>query len=162
MHHCHILHRYKKVVLILLSLILPFYLYAQQPAFRVVPLGVLGGLDESNLSAYMVAPYQSNNYVCLDAGTLHAGIAKAVTGHVFNIPAEDVLKRYIKGYLISHPHLDHLAGLVINSPADTAKNIYALQSCIDVLKRTISPGKAGPILQTKGRHRRLENIITGF
>jgi cAMP phosphodiesterase len=104
------------------------------PAFKVVPLGVLGGIDESNLSAYMVAPYSSKQYVCLDAGTLHAGINKAIARHTFNIPANQVLKQYIKGYFISHSHLDHLAGLIINSPEDSTKNIYAFADCIRVLK----------------------------
>ncbi|WP_245917095.1 3',5'-cyclic-nucleotide phosphodiesterase [Mucilaginibacter yixingensis] len=107
-----------------------------------MPLGVLGGIDESNLSAYMVAPAGSNNYVCLDAGTLHAGIQKAVANKVFNVSAEQVLKQDIKGYCISHSHLDHLAGLLINAPDDTAKNIYALQPCIDVLKANYFTWKA--------------------
>lgn len=102
--------------------------------FHIVPLGVLGGIDESNLSAYMAAPYGSNHYICLDAGTLHTGIERAIANKAFTVSAEKVLKNYIKGYCISHSHLDHLAGLVINSPDDTAKNIYALANCIDVLK----------------------------
>jgi len=103
-------------------------------SFKIVPLGVKGGIDESNLSAYMIAPQGSNSYVCLDAGTLHYGIEKAVENNVFNASAEQVLRRYIKGYLISHSHLDHLAGLIINSPEDTAKNIYALADCIETFK----------------------------
>lgn len=103
-------------------------------AFRLVPLGVKGGIDESNLSAYMLAPAHSNNYVCLDAGTLHAGIEKAVANKVFKVPAETVLRKYIKGYLISHSHLDHLAGLIINSPDDSAKTIYAFADCIETFK----------------------------
>jgi cAMP phosphodiesterase len=103
-------------------------------AFKIVPLGVLGGIDESNLSAYMVAPAGSNNYICMDAGTLHYGIEQAVKNKVFTIPAEQVLKQYIKGYFISHSHLDHLAGLVINSPDDSTKNIYAFADCINTLK----------------------------
>lgn len=82
----------------------------------------------------MAAPYGSKQYVCLDAGTLNAGIEKAISRHVFNIPAGQVLKQYIKGYLISHSHLDHLAGMIINSPEDTTKNIYAFADCISVLK----------------------------
>jgi len=107
---------------------------AQKKAFKVVPLGVLGGIDESNLSAYMIAPAGSNNYVCMDAGTLHAGIEKAITNKTFHIPAEQVLKKYIKAYCISHSHLDHLAGLIINSPEDSVKNIYAFPDCIETLK----------------------------
>ena len=103
-------------------------------SFKIVPLGVKGGIDESNLSAYMLAPIKSSNYVCLEAGTLHFGIEKAVVNKVFTVPAETVLRRYIKGYLISHSHLDHLAGLIINSPDDSTKNIYAFADCIEILK----------------------------
>lgn len=124
-------------IIIVLVWLLPFFSSAQvtnKPAFRLVPLGVLGGIDESNLSAYMLAPNGTNNYICLDAGTLHAGIKKAVENKAFDVPAEKVLRQYIKGYFISHAHLDHLAGLIINSPDDSAKNIYGLQSTLETLK----------------------------
>jgi cAMP phosphodiesterase len=131
---------FKRIVSVILLFVATHGLLAQtkpkpKPSFQIVPLGVLGGIDESNLSAYMAALYGSKEYVCLDAGTLHAGINKAITNHVFNIPADKVLKQYIKGYFISHSHLDHLAGLIINSPDDTTKNISALADCIDVLKK---------------------------
>ena len=103
-------------------------------SFKIVPLGIKGGIDESNLSAYMVAASGTNNYICLDAGTLHYGIEKAISNKVFSISSEQVLNQYIKGYLISHAHLDHIAGLIINSPDDTAKTIYGLASCIETIK----------------------------
>jgi len=108
--------------------------FSQSKSFRIVPLGVKGGIDESNLSAYMLAASGTNNYICLDAGTLHYGIEKAISNKVFSVPAEQVLRQYIKGYFISHAHLDHIAGLIINSPDDTAKTIYALASCIQTIK----------------------------
>ncbi|MFT4153106.1 MBL fold metallo-hydrolase [Parafilimonas sp.] len=109
--------------------------YAQDTGsvFKVIPLGVYGGSDESNLSAYMLAPVNSDKYICLDAGTLHAGIEKAIEKKSLSGHAGDILKTDIKGYLISHPHLDHLAGMVINSPDDTSKNIYALPFCINTI-----------------------------
>ncbi|GAC1432272.1 MAG: 3',5'-cyclic-nucleotide phosphodiesterase [Chitinophagaceae bacterium] len=88
----------------------------------------------SNLSSYMLAAAGSNEYICLDAGTLHYGIQKAINAGIFRGTATSVLKNNIKGYFISHPHLDHVAGLIINSPDDTAKNIYALPFCTEVLK----------------------------
>ena len=119
---------------ILLFLLITHLPVLGQSAFKLVPLGVKGGIDESNLSAYMLAPVHSNNFICLDAGTLHYGVEKAITNKVFSIPAGQVLRKYIKGYLISHSHLDHLAGLIINSPDDTIKNIYALYDCIETFK----------------------------
>lgn len=103
-------------------------------SFKVIPLGVYGGSDESNLSSYMLAAKNSNDYVCLDAGTLHAGIAKAVEKKTLSGEVGYILKRDIKGYLISHPHLDHVAGLIINSPDDSSKNIYGLPFCLNVLQ----------------------------
>ena len=44
----------------------------EQPAFQVIPLGVKGGSDESNLSSYALAVKSSDQYVCVDAGTLNA------------------------------------------------------------------------------------------
>lgn len=82
----------------------------------------------------MLAVAGTDDYICLDAGTLHVGIQKAVDAGIFKVEADVVLKRYIKGYFISHGHLDHCAGLIINSPEDSTKNIYGLPFCLDVFK----------------------------
>ncbi|ANH80960.1 3',5'-cyclic-nucleotide phosphodiesterase [Niabella ginsenosidivorans] len=108
--------------------------YGQQPVFKIVPLGVFGGGIESNLSSYMIAPANSSDYVCLDAGTVRAGIRKAIENKLFPGQTDvQVLRRNIKGYLISHGHLDHLAGMVLNSPDDTSKYIYALPDVAKIL-----------------------------
>jgi cAMP phosphodiesterase len=105
-----------------------------QSTFTIVPLGIKGGTDESNLSSYAVAATGTNNYACLDAGTLHAGIQKAIVKKTFRGDATAWLRKNVKGYLISHPHFDHVAGLIINAPEDTSKYIYGLESCLSVLK----------------------------
>jgi len=119
-----------------LYLVSGFSLFAQnksKPVFKVIPLGVYGGMDESNLSSYMLGVKGSDQYICLDAGTLHAGIVKASVKKLFPA-AQDILKNNVMGYLISHPHLDHLSGLIINSPDDTLKNIYGLPFCLDIIQ----------------------------
>ena len=103
-------------------------------AFTIIPLGVKGGDDESNLSSYMIAPTGSANYVCLDAGTINAGIQKAIEYKSLSGISEEIQRKQIKGYLISHAHLDHVAGLIINSPADTSKNIYGIPSVLNILR----------------------------
>ncbi|MBD3750101.1 MAG: 3',5'-cyclic-nucleotide phosphodiesterase [Sphingobacteriales bacterium] len=123
----------KKVIFSALSLFIGLTSFSQ--SFKVVPLGVLGGSHEDNLSAYMVAPIGQNQYVCLDVGTLYAGIQKAIDFHTFQGDALQILRDSIKGYLISHGHLDHLSGLILNSPDDTAKPIYAMPYVLDVFKK---------------------------
>src|SRR4051794_3067411 len=125
---------YKSFCLILISFSFTTYAQNTNYSFKVIPLGVKGGIDESNLSCYMLAAEGTDNYICLDAGTVYYGIKKAVDSGLFNRDAFFVLKNDIKGYLISHPHLDHVAGLILNSPADTSKNIYGLSSCLSVLQ----------------------------
>jgi len=109
-------------------------LFAQKKAFDVVPLGVKGGIDETNLSAYLVAPKNTNEFICLDAGTINAGIEKAIENNAFIVSADEVLRKYIKGYLISHAHLDHVSGLIINSPADSSKTVYATKKCMEMME----------------------------
>ena len=102
--------------------------------FKVVPLGVHGGSTEENLSAYLLALSDSNSWVALDAGTIHAGLAAAVSKGSLTGPVDSFMRAAIKGYLISHPHLDHVAGLIINSPEDAAKTVYALPACLSVIE----------------------------
>jgi 3',5'-cyclic-nucleotide phosphodiesterase len=132
---------------------------SQKSAFNVVPLGVKGGIDETNLSAYLVAPIHTNDYICLDAGTLHAGIEKAVTNKVFDVSPTEVFRKYIKGYCISHAHLDHVAGLIINSPADSSKTVYATKKCMEMMENHYFNGETwanfgdeGPGFQLKKYH----------
>jgi 3',5'-cyclic-nucleotide phosphodiesterase len=65
---------------------------------------------------------------------LHYGIEKGLRSGALKGSTAGILKRDIKAYLISHPHLDHVSGLILNSPDDTVKNIYALPFVINTLK----------------------------
>lgn len=107
---------------------------AQKPSFDIVPLGIRGGSDESNLSCYAVSAAQEDAYVCLDAGTVRAGIDAAIRNQVWQGDAADILRTKIKGYLLSHPHLDHVSGLILNSPDDGAKPIYGTEACLNVVR----------------------------
>ena len=106
--------------------------YAQE--FEVLPLGIYGGGDESNLSSYLVRDWNSENYIACDAGTLRAGLIKAAEKGNLNKPPTQVLQEHVKAYFISHSHLDHLSGLVINSPEDSGKPIYGNPHTINTFK----------------------------
>jgi 3',5'-cyclic-nucleotide phosphodiesterase len=115
--------------------------------FRCIPLGVEGGLIESNLPAYLLAPIDSTDFVCLDAGTLLAGLRMARANGCFSeiaMPPDStdsiegrVLRHHVKAYLLTHTYIDHLAGLIMNSPADSAKPIMALEETIEGLQRHV-------------------------
>lgn len=124
---------FRKSALLLLLLGAWLRLSAQL-AFHVLPLGVKGGLDESNLSAYLVASAGSSKFICLDAGTIYSGLSKAKKKGAIKKTEQAFLKENISGYFISHGHLDHVAGLILNSPEDSKKTIYALPEVLDVLK----------------------------
>ena len=120
-------------------------------AFTVVPLGVKGGLAEGNLSAYLVAAAGSPDFISLDAGSLRPGLEKAVANHVFTTSVDEVLRQSIKGYCISHPHLDHVAGLLLNAPDDAPKPIYGLPACLITLQEDYFNWQAWPNFGSGGR-----------
>lgn len=92
------------------------------PRFDVVVLGAQGGLVSDDLSAYLVAPAGSDDFVCLDAGSVFTGLERAAALGSFGPGkrADTILREHIRGYLISHPHLDHLVGLLLAAPDDRA------------------------------------------
>ncbi|MCE9597974.1 MAG: 3',5'-cyclic-nucleotide phosphodiesterase [Spirochaetia bacterium] len=122
------------------------------PAFNVIVLGAGGGLDESNLSCYLISPFNDNRFIALDAGTIFSGIQKAeLAGSFSDVKRSELqglalapwlMKRGIKAYLISHAHFDHTSGMIINSPDDGNKVIFGLQNTIDDLRDHVFNGKS--------------------
>jgi len=129
--------------------------------FDVVALGALGGIEDGNLSAYLVRPYDDDRAVTFDVGTLVKGLRVAddrgALGGV-RVPDDSPLSRIgyvltakIKGYLVSHAHLDHVAGLIIASPDDSKKPIYALPSVAAALVDTYFNWQAWPNFTDRGK-----------
>lgn len=133
---------------------------AATQGFTLVPLGVEGGLDSSNLSSYLIRADGDQHYLALDAGTVLPGIAAGVRHHAFGPlpssaregPAGYVFRQLIAGYFISHAHLDHVAGLVIGSPDDSGpKPVYGLASTNATLSADYFNGSAWPNLADRGK-----------
>lgn len=122
----------KKIRFSLFAILLSIASQAQN--FDIIPLGIYGGEQEDNLSAYLVGAPNDSSFLCLDAGTVNTGIRKGIELKSLNGTSETILKDQIKGYFISHGHLDHLSGLIINSPADSKKDIYAINPVIQILQ----------------------------
>ena len=120
-------------------------------SFKVIPLGVKGGLDESNLSAYLVAASGNDQFICLDAGTIYKGLELTAQKKIFKSSNPSIIQQNnINSYFISHAHLDHTAGLIMNSPNDKAKNLYGLASVLDVFKKNYFTWSAWANFGTEG------------
>jgi 3',5'-cyclic-nucleotide phosphodiesterase len=124
------------------SLVLLASAPAAGAAFDVTAIGVRGGLDDGNLSAWMIAPEGSERAVMCDAGSLVNGIESARRLGTLKGSLDSILHDRIAGYLISHSHLDHVAGMLIASPEDSPKSIYAIPSVSKSLLDSYFNGKA--------------------
>ncbi len=132
-----------------------------EPKFTWICLGVDGGLNESNLNSHLLAPYNSTEFICLDAGTLLAGLCYAAKNGVFDnidmsaFPESTVekvvLHHHIKAYMITHCYLDHAHGLASISPNDNPKPIISLTDTINDLRDSIFNWKAWPNMANEGK-----------
>jgi len=128
--------------------------------FKVIVLGSGGGPFENNLSSYLISPSNENNYVALDAGTILHGLNIANSKGSFDdidIPKKSgvtpeffLLQNNIKGYLITHSHLDHISGLITSSPYDTNKSIYGLPSTIEYISKNLFNWQIWPNFGNEG------------
>jgi 3',5'-cyclic-nucleotide phosphodiesterase len=144
-----------------LGVLLAGHMPAAAEGFDVVVLGARGGIEDGNLSAFMIAPAGDPRAVTCDAGALVNGLRVAEERGVFDnvlVPEDStygrigyVLTEQIKGYLISHAHLDHIAGLIVASPDDSAKPIYALPSVSQRIQSTYFNWSAWPNFGDRGQ-----------
>ncbi|OKL56060.1 hypothetical protein UA08_08617 [Talaromyces atroroseus] len=135
-------------------------------AFQVIVLGPTGGPKEDAVTGLLVRSTSRNwsrsSVVAVDAGTLLAGIVRILDqtlttdkdgkAAVENGPfmglqpphktaqanAAYIFREVIASVLITHPHLDHLSGLAINTPIVEASNgpktVAGLPSAISAMK----------------------------
>jgi len=137
--------------------------------FDVIALGALGGIEDGNLSAWLVHPHDDSRSVTFDAGTLVNGlrVAEEKGGlDSIKLPTDSKLSRVgyvltdrIKGYLISHAHLDHVEGLVIASPDDSKKPIYVLPSVAQALSESYFNWQAWPNFTDRGKPPQLKKPV---
>lgn len=126
----------------------------------VVVLGSAGGITEGNLTAYLLAPTDTQDYLCIDAGTVLSGLRQAHLRGSFDaiqLPADSplsmegyVLKERIKAYLISHVHMDHITGLTVSSADDSEKNLFALPHTVEYLREHVFNWRSWPNFCNEG------------
>lgn len=131
-------------------------------SFNLIILGCLGGPREDNLSSYLLSFKKSPEFIALDCGTLLSGIAKALARGAFDgydlqiaphfTPEGEILRNHLKGYLISHSHIDHLAALIINSQIDVPKPLLGIDQTIDNIRDHLFNWKIWPNYGSEGKN----------
>lgn len=146
-----------KKIIILLFLI-SLNLFAK---FEITTLGSSGGVFPGTTTSYLIRDLNKKEFLSLDAGATINGLDEAIKKGNFKdieLPSNSnytklgyIFRDLIKGYFISHSHLDHVAGLAISSTEDTKKNIYALPSVIEIMKDSLFNWKLWPNFGNTGQ-----------
>lgn len=128
--------------------------------FRVLVCGCSGGAFDENLSCYLLDTKKSAQFLALDAGSLLEGISLVLKKNLLedlhlNLEATllsevEFLRNYVKGYAITHAHLDHIKGLVINSPVDSTKKIFGSETTIKHMREHVFNNVIWPNFANEG------------
>lgn len=111
-----------------------------KPKFDLI---FLGDSNEANqLSGLLVAPFKSKQYISIDAGSIDHRITQVLqdvsADDSFFVNEEEkdnwMLKEHVKAHLISRPHINHLAALLMYSSIDRCKNIYGIDETINNIR----------------------------
>ncbi|KAJ5161867.1 hypothetical protein N7492_007259 [Penicillium capsulatum] len=135
-----------------------------EPSFQIIVLGPTGGPREDSVTGILVRStslkWSPGSVIAVDAGTLLAGVIRLLKLHppqtkngVMNkgpfkgleLPhktaeanAAYFFREIIGAVFITHPHLDHISGLAINTPILEAGNgpkpVAALPSVLSAIK----------------------------
>ncbi|KAG5637714.1 hypothetical protein H0H81_003478 [Sphagnurus paluster] len=116
------------------------------PTFDLVVIGSGGGPDETNLSAYLFKPHDAawqDGIIALDAGSAQGALSQLLYRNplLFNsrYTAAEIYS-FLRCYLITHAHLDHISGLVLSAGSfrGPRKRIYATKETLDDLENIFS------------------------
>ena len=142
---------------------------AASTKFLSIVQGAAGGLSEDNLTSYLLAPVADTRFIALDAGTLLSGIRVAIDRGSFadiHVPPESsmtlagwILRQHVKAYALSHAHLDHISGLILNSPDDSQKPILGLAATLDTLRDHVFNWQLWPNFGNEGREPQLQKYV---
>eukprot|EP01121_Diplochlamys_sp_Union-15-3_P022211 TRINITY_DN9386_c0_g1_i1.p1 TRINITY_DN9386_c0_g1~~TRINITY_DN9386_c0_g1_i1.p1 ORF type:complete len:320 (+),score=34.03 TRINITY_DN9386_c0_g1_i1:33-992(+) len=129
--------------------------------FHVIPLGVSGGNDEGTMNSFLIAPKSNLSlWISIDPGNVYSGLQAAVDlgtldPYEADLPTDRApsiyfMRNKIFAYLISHAHLDHLSGVVLNAVDDSKKTIIGRNETINNIRDDLFNWKVWPNFASTG------------
>ncbi|KAH8108466.1 cAMP phosphodiesterases class-II-domain-containing protein [Phellopilus nigrolimitatus] len=129
------------------------------PAFDFFVVGCGGGANETNLSGYLLKAHESSwaeGIIAVEAGSGFGALKRILHekpqlfASVAGEPAPDAARvySYVRTYLITHAHLDHVQSLVLlaGSAGGPRKSIRGSQQCLEDLQTIFKPSRIWPNL----------------
>ncbi|KAF5372838.1 hypothetical protein D9758_001734 [Tetrapyrgos nigripes] len=127
--------------------------------FDLVVVGSGGGVDETDLSAYLLKPSGASwdaGIIALEAGSGKGALKQILFQNpdLFNTDSSsplisaDQIYNLVQCFLVTHSHLDHVACLAImaGSLSGTRKRVYALMDVLEDLQEHIFNDRLWPKL----------------
>ncbi|KAJ7285995.1 cAMP phosphodiesterases class-II-domain-containing protein [Mycena rebaudengoi] len=127
--------------------------------FEMVVVGEGGGPDETNLSAYLFKPSAAcweDGIIALEAGSGQGALQRILQRdpQLFQTPARpkpysaSEIYSFVRCFLISHAHLDHVNSLVISagSLGGSRKRLFAAQKTLQDLESCVFSDRIWPNL----------------
>lgn len=132
------------------------------PAFNIIALGCGGGPDEHNLSCYLFKPHEqswNDGIFALDAGSSIGALnkllaeqpelfdMKQITGSVHVSHSASEVYSWIRNFIITHAHLDHVNGMVLSagSMGGPSRSVIGAHRCLQDIESIFS-GRIWPKL----------------
>ncbi|GEN59229.1 3',5'-cyclic-nucleotide phosphodiesterase [Acetobacter nitrogenifigens DSM 23921 = NBRC 105050] len=126
---------------------------------KIVALGVRGGIVDGDLTAFLIHPSGDLRSLMCDAGTLGNGLLVAAKrGNLGGRTPDQTLGSDIKAFLITHAHLDHVAGMLVAATDYPGNAVYALPSTNEVLGEDYLNWAAWPNFSDRGKAPRLGSL----
>ncbi|KAF8874645.1 cyclic-AMP phosphodiesterase [Gymnopilus junonius] len=134
----------------------PLSPHSATSTFDLVVVGAGGGPDETNLSAYLVKPRNTeweDGILALEAGSGQGTLAQLLRKdpHIFHsvkpkggavnkVPSASDIYSLIQCFLLTHAHLDHINSLVVSAGSlrGTRKRVYGLEQTLQDLELVFS------------------------
>lgn len=132
----------KLYLLIILLVSLSLRSFCQEEELSFIALGTSGGYFDHDLSCFLLYDHKTDKGILLDGGSIFPGLQKASANNAVPCGTSEesvyhFAQNHIKACLVTHPHLDHIAGLAVY--AAEAKNlpVYGRPYTVQVLQEHV-------------------------
>ncbi len=146
----------KLYLLFILLVSLSLRSFCQEKELSFIALGTSGGYFDHDLSCFLLYDHKTDKGILLDGGSIFPGLQKAADNKAIpcDIAGDSIYhfaQEHISACLVTHPHLDHIAGLAIYAAEAHKLPVYGRSYTIEVLQEHIFNWDVWPNFTDSGK-----------